>query len=238
MWARCFANAEGELNDAKKQLDALGSFKADLRSFTRYYEFMSQIVDYDSTDLEKLSLYTRHLCPLLRESTPEGDVIDLPSVELSHYRLSKLKQQTLSLARDAHQGLSPASSVGTRKPRDKKEEFLSQIISRLNELFVTDGLTENDLLDYARTIANKVGENSAVTDQMRNNSAEQAILGDFSPAVDDAVMESGEAHQNLMNQVLTNNVVAANFGRVVFDLLAAQMKGQLPDGGPMGSGRG
>ena len=232
------ANAEGELKDAKKELDALGSFKADLRSFTRYYEFMSQIVDYDSTDLEKLSLYTRHLYPLLRESTPEADLIDLSSVELSHYRLSKLKQQTLSLARDAHQGLSPASSVGTRKPRDKNEEFLSQIISRLNELFVTDGLTENDLLDYARTIANKVGENSAVTDQMRNNAAEQAILGDFSPAVDDAVMESGEAHQNLMNQVLTNDVLAAGFRRVVFNLVVAQMKGQLPDGGPMGEGRG
>ena len=29
-------------------------FKAHLVSFTRYYEFMSQIVDYDSTDLEKL----------------------------------------------------------------------------------------------------------------------------------------------------------------------------------------
>ena len=83
-----------------------------------------------------------------------------------------------------------------------------------------------------------MGENSAVTDQMRNNAAEQAILGDFSPAVDDAVMESGEAHQNLMNQVLTNDVLAAGFRRVVFDLLVAQMKGQLPDGGPMGEGRG
>jgi type I restriction enzyme R subunit len=32
-------------------------------------------VDYDSTDLEKLSLYARHLYPLLRESTPEDDPI-------------------------------------------------------------------------------------------------------------------------------------------------------------------
>jgi len=36
-----------------------------------------------STDLEKLSLYARHLYPLLRESTPEDDPIDLSSVELS-----------------------------------------------------------------------------------------------------------------------------------------------------------
>jgi type I restriction enzyme R subunit len=60
--------------------------------FTRYYEFMSQIVDYDSSDLEKLSLYARHLAPLLREKTPQEDPVDLSSVELSHYRLSKIRQ--------------------------------------------------------------------------------------------------------------------------------------------------
>ena len=46
---------------------ARASSRADLVAFTRYYEFMSQIVDYDSHDLEKLSLYARHLAPLLRE---------------------------------------------------------------------------------------------------------------------------------------------------------------------------
>src|SRR5690606_29106518 len=124
------ASAEGELKDATKELDMLGSFKADLRSFTRYYEFMSQIVDYDSTDLEKLSLFTRHLYPHLRETVVEEDIIDLSSVQLSHYRLSKLKQQDLMLVRDSQQGLSPASSVGTGKARNKQEEFLSLIISR------------------------------------------------------------------------------------------------------------
>lgn len=192
---------------------------------------------YDSTDLEKLSLYARHLYPLLRESTPDDDPIDLSSVELSHYRLSVLKQQDLLLVRDGHQGLQPASDVGTRKARDKKEDFLSQIIARLNDVFVSDGLTENDLLDYARTITNKVSENEAVMHQIRNNSAEQALLGDFASAVDNAVMESADAHQNQMNQVLSNKNVAADFGRIVFDLLVAQMKAGQLDKGPPSSQR-
>jgi len=219
------ANAEGELKEATKELDALGTFKADLRSFTRYYEYMSQFVDYDSTDLEKLSLFARHLYPLLRESMVEEDPIDLSSVELSHYRLSKLKEQDLLLVRDNQQGLQPASEVGTRKSRDKKEEFLSQIIARLNDIFVTDGLTENDLLDYARTITNKVGENAAVMHQIRNNSPEQALLGDFQSVLEDAVMASGDAHHNQMHQVLSDEGVAKSFGRLVFDLVVAQMKG-------------
>ena len=89
------ANAETDMKESKRELDALGIFKSDLVTFTRYYEFMSQIVDYDSYDLERLSLYARHLAPLLREKSPEEDPIDLSSVQLSHYRLSKIKQQDL-----------------------------------------------------------------------------------------------------------------------------------------------
>lgn len=63
-------------------------------AFTRYYEFMSQIVDYDSHDFERLGRYARHLAPLLREKAPDDDVIDLSSVQLSHYRLMGLTGKT------------------------------------------------------------------------------------------------------------------------------------------------
>lgn len=215
------ANAEGEMKDAKKQLDALGIFKADLVSFTRYYEFMSQIVDYDSTDLEKLSLYARHLAPLLREEAPEDDLIDLSSVELSHYRLSKIKQQDLILVKEGGEGLKGATDIGGGKPRNKKEEWLSQIITRLNELFITDGLTDRDLINYAITIRDKVRENDRVMNQIRNNSPEQALLGDFASATDEAVMSSNEVHQDQMTQYLNNPEIQARFQRVIFDMLLA-----------------
>ncbi len=230
------ANAEGELKEAKKELDALGSFKADLRSFTRYYEFMSQLVDYDSTDLEKLSLYARHLYPLLRENTPQDDPINLSSVELSHYRLSKLKQQDLLLVRDSQQGLSPASALGSHKARDKQEEFLSQIIARLNELF--PDVSDDDKLHFARWSADTLSENETVMHQVRSNSKEQAMLGDFAPALLDAVMTSHDRHSNMMGQVLGNKQIAAKFSDLVFDLLVAKMKGESGDEGPVSSGRG
>jgi hypothetical protein len=52
-------------------------------------------------------------------------------------------------------------------------------------------------------------------------------------------MESADAHQNQMNQVLSNKHVAAGFGRIVFDLLVAHMKGQeLGQGPPRSQRRG
>ena len=97
--------------------------------------------------------------------------------------------------------------------------MLSQIISRLNELFITDHLTEKDLVNYAYTIRDKISENALVMKQIANNSTEQAMLGDFTKAVDDAVMDSSEAHQNQMMQLLSDPAKAAGFAKVVFDLL-------------------
>lgn len=105
--------------------------------------------------------------------------------------------------------------------KTKKEELISQIITRLNELFITDHLTDNDLVNYAYTIRDKVSENEQVMTQIANNTPEQAMLGDFSKAVDDAVMDSNDAHRNQMMQLLSDPAKAKGFARVVFDLLRA-----------------
>lgn len=217
------ANTENTLKECKLEKDTLEIFKKDLGTFVRCYEFMSQIVDYDDKDLEKLSLYARNLRPMLRETILDEDDVDLDNVVLSHYRLSKIRQQDLQLkgvGDDAGEyQLQPGEGLGSAKAKDKKEEFLSQIIYRLNELFITDQLTDKDMVNYAYTIRDKVGENALVMKQLANNSPEQALLGDFTKAVDDAIMDSGDAHQNQMMQLLSDPAKAANFAKVIFDLL-------------------
>jgi type I restriction enzyme R subunit len=214
------ANAENSFKDCKKAKDALEIFKKDLGSFVRFYEFMSQIVDYNDTDLEKLSLYARNLRPMLREALEDEDNVDLQGVVLSHYRLSKIKQQSLKLQENSPEyELEPGDGLGSAKAKDRQEELISQIIHRLNELFITDNLTDQDLVNYAYTIRDKVRENGQVMLQIANNTPEQAMLGDFPKAVDDAILESHEAHQEQMMQLLSDPRKAAGFAQVVFDLL-------------------
>jgi len=213
------ANAENSFKDCKQEKDSLEIFKKDLGTFVRFYEFMSQIVDYDNKDLERLSLYARNLQPMLRETAIEDDEIDLNNVVLSHYRLSKIKQQNLKLQEDSDDQLEPGDEAGTAKPKSPQEEFLSQIITRLNELFITDHLTDNDMVNYAHTVRDKVRENDMVMKQIANNTAEQAMLGDFSKAVDDAILDSSEAHQNQMMQLLSDPKKNQGFIKLVFELL-------------------
>jgi len=219
-------NAENSFKACKQEKDGLDIFKKDLGTFVRFYEFMSQIVDYDDKDLEKLSLYARNLRPMLREALNDDDEIDLNSVVLSHYRLSAIRQQDLVMeANTGAYALTPGDELGSAKAKDKKEEFLSEIISRLNELFITDELTEKDMVNYAYTIRDKVSENSLVMSQINNNTPEQAMLGDFSRAIDNAVMDSSAAHQIQMLQLLANPDRASSFARVVFDLLKLSSPG-------------
>ena len=213
------ANAENSFKACKKEKDALEIFRKDLGTFVRFYEFMSQIVDYDDKDLEKLSLYARNLRPMLREMMLDEDEVDLSSIVLSHYRVSKIRQQHLVMQASDEYKLEPGDAVGTAKAKDKQVEFLSQIVYRLNELFITDQLTEADMVNYAYTISDKVRENNNVMQQLANNSPEQAMLGDFARALEDAILDSGAAHQNQMMQLLSDPNRAKQFSKVIFDLL-------------------
>ena len=57
--------------------------------------------------------------------------------------------------------------------------------------------------------------------QLANNSEAQALLGDFPKAVDDAILDSGEAYENQKLQLLGDPKKAAAFAKLVFDLLKA-----------------
>lgn len=215
------ANAETSFKECKQEKDRLEIFKKDLGSFTRFYEFMSQLVEYDDKELEKLSLFARHLRPLLREKVVTEDELDLDNVVMSHYRLSKIRQQDIQLKEgDSDYKLEPSNDVGSAKAKDKKEAFLSQIIDKLNEVFITDNLTNKDMLNYAFTVRDKLTENASVMSQIANNSPEQAMLGDFPQAMDDAILGSSDAHQEQMMQLLSDPVRNQQFARVIFDMLS------------------
>ncbi len=217
--------AENSVKNAKEARDIIEVFKKDLISFCRYYEFSSQIVDFDDFDLEKLSIFAKHLHPLLRFDVLQDD-IDLSDVAMTHYRLHEQREANLELGYKV--GEEPKSYLASTKessgatPKDAQTELLNEIISRMNDLFVEDGLTEGDMVSYANTIAGKVSENDTVMDQLRNNTKEQAMLGAFPESINDAVIQSMGVHENMAMKVLSNEAVAKGFAELMFDVL---MKG-------------
>ncbi len=74
-------------------------------------------------------------------------------------------------------------------------------------------------LPYARTIAEKIQENESVMSQVNNNTPDQTMLGDFPKAVEEAVLASGDAHNELMTQFLSNKAVQLGFGKLILEML-------------------
>jgi len=213
-------NLELDLKEANELKNALDIFKKELISFVRMYEFLSQIVDYADEELLKLWAFVKALIPNLK-TYDEKDPIDISAVELTHYKLHKQKTKNIGLSGEDNElgGIEGGGAV----VKDPEKELLSQIIGHMNALFEGE-LTDDDILNYARTIKDKVMENSKVIEQVTNNSKEQAMLGGFAEAINDAVIESLDAHQSLATQVLAKDGVRKGLADVVYELILSGLK--------------
>jgi len=218
--------AENSVKNAKEARDILDVFKKDLISFCRFYEFSSQIVDFDDFDLEKLNIYAKHLHPLLRIDLIEDD-IDLSDLVLTHYRLHDQREADLELGNIIKEEppayvLSVKGGAGAT-PKDPQTEFLNEIIARMNELFNEENFSDGDKVSYANTISAKISENKTVVDQLRNNTKEQAMLGQFPASISDAIIENMGINSQFAMKLLNNELAAKEFYGLIYDIVTKSL---------------
>lgn len=109
--------------------------------------------------------------------------------------------------------------------REQKIDTLEHIVARMNELFAGE-LSDDDRLNYATTIKDKVMENEKVAAQLKTNSKEQAMLGDFPVALTEAVVLSLDAHKSMATQVLSTEQIKEGFARLVLDMIYRDLQRQ------------
>ena len=214
-------NYELDLKNANEGKNALDLFKKDMITFLRMYEFLSQIVDYADEELLKLSAFVKALIPNLKTYNPK-DPINIDDVKLSHYKLHKQKKQDISLTGDAVE-LGAIDGAGSALAKDPEKELLSTILTHMNALFEGE-LTDEDMINYANTIKDKMSEDSKLVEQVRNNTKEQAMIGGFSESLNDAVIDSLDVHKDLAAQVLGKDRIRAGFADIVYELIAKGLK--------------
>lgn len=212
-------NLKIDLEEANKAKSALEIFKANMVKFVRMYEFLSQIVDYADEELEKLCAFTKGLIPNLRTVNTSDD-IDISLVELSRYQLHKQKEQSIIL--EGGEELKGITAVGSATPKDPEKVFLTQVIESLNNLF-SGNFTDDDVYNYARTISDKIKEDTVVIEQINNNNKEQAMLGGFADRLNDAVIDSLDIHQSMATQVLSEERIRKGLANIVYDFIIKGM---------------
>lgn len=149
-------------------------FREELSAYVRIYAFLSQVIPYADSDLEKLYSYGRCLLPHLPPDQATQRVKIGNEVELQYYRLQRVYSGEITLRDGVPEGVKSPTEVGTAKAEDVKVP-LSEIIQVLNERFGTN-LSEEDRLFFEQ-IRQKASKNPQVIKTALANPLDKFLLG-------------------------------------------------------------
>lgn len=149
------------------------AFKDAFDKFVRTYSFLSQIVSFGDTRLERDYLYCRALAPKLRDETTI-ERLDLGAeVELTHLRTEITFEGSLTPTSDTAE-VRTMFSDGSGRQNETTVEPLSQIVHELNERFGLN-LDQRDQLLFDQFEETWVA-NPEVAAQARNNTLDNFRL--------------------------------------------------------------
>lgn len=125
-----------------KELQQQGPYEAELwrgklLAFCNLYGFLSQMIPYQDSDLERLYVFLRHLATKLpkRGAGPTYQFDD--EVRLEYYRLQKISEGSISLSNGQSNRLDGPSEVGSGVLHEEAVP-LSRLIDVVNDRFGTD----------------------------------------------------------------------------------------------------
>jgi type I restriction enzyme R subunit len=121
----------------QNEADEAELWRGKLLAFCSLYGFLSQIIPYQDSDLERLYVFLRHLGTKLpgRGGGPSYQFDD--EVRLEYYRLQKISEGSISLSDGQSNRLDGPSEVGSGLVREEAVP-LSRLIDVVNDRFGTD----------------------------------------------------------------------------------------------------
>lgn len=200
------------LEDADKEL-----FKGQVISFRNLYMFLSQIIPYQDSSLEKLYTYLRFLIAKLPRRS-EGATYQLDDdVALQYYRLQKISEGSIDLTEGEADPLKGPTDVGTAEAKDEMVQ-LSLLVDRLNERFGTD-FTKADELFFDQ-VAEAAILNERLQDAAKVNSLENFNLV-FEKMLEGLFIERMEGNEEIFAKVMNDqtfrNMAAGHLVRQVYE---------------------
>ena len=134
-------------------------WRGKVQAFRSLYGFLSQVIPYQDSDLERLYTYLRHLAAKLprRRSGPAYQFDD--EVRLEYYRLQKIGEGSIPLSEGAAAPLDGPAEAGSGIGHEGEEAPLSQLIHVINERFGTD-FNEADQLFFDQIVEAAVADDT------------------------------------------------------------------------------
>ncbi len=215
-----------------QQLDeeAREEFRKTLVAYRNLYAFLSQVIPFQDSDLEKLYSYIRFLITKL----PKGDrgpVYNFDDeVALKYYRLERISEGSIQLEAGKGGEVVGPVAVGTRAAHAEKID-LSQLIDILNERFGTEFKPGDQLfLESIRedALADPEIRQAALANSMENFGYVflKALEGLFINRMD----QNEDITARFMNDPEFQNIIGKNLQERVYDQVRSEesIQGEAP----------
>ena len=207
-------------------VEELDLFRKNVGSFVRLYDFLSQIVNYADTDLEKRSLLLRLLLPRL---TGRGSAVsfDLTAVELTHIKQARRGDHDLDLASGEAVPLKPMDASGTGSARDPRMVRLAELLARINELFADEDFTASATQSWIEGLVTVLIDDATIRTQAEANSAQQFVTSpDLKTKVTDAVLGNRESHGRMVDMYFGREQIQIEVQRALGEILYETIRAQ------------
>ncbi|MEF8733297.1 MAG: type I restriction endonuclease [Candidatus Accumulibacter meliphilus] len=196
-------------------------WRGKLQAFRNLYGFLSQVIPYQDSDLEKLFTYLRHLALKLpkRKSGP-GYQFD-EEVELDYYRLQKISEGSISLNEGYAKALDGPREVGSGMVREERLS-LSRLIDFINQRFGGE-LNEADQLFFDQ-ITEAASRNESLRQAAEVNSLDKFQLV-FRQVLESLFIERMDLNEELFTDYMgkpdMQELVSKWLGCQVYERLSA-----------------
>lgn len=194
-------------------------FKHTLMVFARLYAFLSQIMPFQDSDLEKFYAYVR----LLINKLPKRNVGERfalhDEVALEYYRLQKIGEKNLELKKGINGEIAPVNEAGTKVAKDEYAK-LSDIIKILNNRFGTD-FTQADELFFDQI------EEELVTDEHLAKQAKSNTVENFRYGFEDVflakLIDRMDQNQDIFRKIMDDD----KFAKIVKEWMLRKVYGRI-----------
>jgi type I restriction enzyme R subunit len=197
-------------------------WRGKLTAFRNLYSFLSQVIPYQDSDLEKLYTYLRHLVAKLprRRTGPQYSFDD--DVRLEYYRLQKISEGSISLKDGKADPLDGPREVGSGLVREHPVP-LSRLIDVINERFGTD-FTDADQLFFDQIVEAALADEGLQQAAKANPEDKFALV--FNRVLESLIVERMEQNEDIFARFMNDQ----GFQKLVASWLVGEVykKLQMP----------
>lgn len=179
-------------------------FRQLLKSYTRFYSFVAQVMRLEDTGLEKLYAYVSWLSRLLpnREIPAEIEITE-DMLRLQAFRLERKEQGSASLSTGSTIPLTPIREFGAKSYSEDEERSLSEIINNFNQRHGTQ-FTKDDFLRFEQ-VNYEILHDEDLREMLSNNPPD-VVYSAFSQAFFEGAIRLFQRENQLQNIVMTDSI--------------------------------